>query len=131
MQPAQLKLDAPNLAAEWASWLEDWELYLTGSGLDGKPETTQRAVRQHWMGPEARIKLKGFSLTADERNDQDAIKRAFAAYCQPVANEVIERYQFWQLTPTGNESIDAFVATLRAKANNLQLRPTGTTNDKR
>jgi hypothetical protein len=115
-QPPQLRLDAPNLAAEWTAWLEDWELYSTGSGLHEKPAATQRAVFLHCIGSEARIKFKGFTLSDADRLDLSKIKEAFAAYCTPTVNEVIERYHFWHLTPGANETIDAFVSTLRAKA---------------
>jgi hypothetical protein len=115
-QPPQLKLDATNLAAEWTQWLEDFELYSVGSGLNGKPAATQIAVFLHCIGPEARAKLKGFTLTDEQRQVLADIKAAFGAYCTPVVNEVIERYQFWSLLPGANEPIDAFVATLRSKA---------------
>jgi hypothetical protein len=80
-QPPQLRLDAPNLAAEWTAWLEDWELYSTGSGLYEKPAATQRAVFLHCIGSEARIKFKGFTLSDTDRPDLSKIKEAFAAYC--------------------------------------------------
>jgi hypothetical protein len=49
--------------------------------------------------------------------DLNKIKEAFAAFGTPSVNEVIERYHFWQvLMPGSNETIDAFVSTLRAKA---------------
>ena len=115
-QPPQVRLDAPNLALEWTTWLEDWELYSTGSGLQEKPAATQRAVFLHCIGAEARIKFKGFTLSNDDRLDLSKIKEAFTAYCTPTVNEVIERYHFWHLTPGANETIDAFVSTLRAKA---------------
>ena len=120
-QPPQLKLDAPNLATEWTTWSEDWELYRTGSGLDGKAPATQRAVFLHCIGPEARAKFTGFTMSDDDRTKLDKIKQAFEAYCKPVENEVIERYQFWQLVPNLNEPIDAFLATLRAKAKHCKF----------
>lgn len=115
-QPPQLKLDSPNLATEWATWLEDWELYAVGSGLNDKHEATQRAVFLHCIGPEARLKFKGFSLSDEDRNKLSEVKKSFEAFCKPTNNEVIERYQFWQLTPSTTDSIDAFVSALRAKA---------------
>jgi hypothetical protein len=115
-QPPQLRLDAPNLAIEWATWLEDWELYSTGSGLQEKPAATQRAVFLHCVGPEARLKFKGVTLSEADRLDLNKIKEAFAAFCTPSVNEVIERYHFWHLMPGANETIDAFVSTFRSKA---------------
>jgi len=115
-QPPQLKIDSPNLSAEWTTWLEDWELYAVGSGLVRKPEATQRAVFLHCIGPDARQKFKRFSMPDEDRDKFAEVKKAFEKYCKPANNEVIERYQFWQLTPSPNEPIDAFVAVLRAKA---------------
>jgi hypothetical protein len=115
-QPPPLKIDSPNLAVEWQTWLEDWELYAVGSGLEEKPPATQRAVFLHCIGPEARNKYKGFNLSDDDRKDLAKIRDAFAAYCKPVLNDVIERHQFWHMRPGVNEPIDAFVAALRSKA---------------
>ena len=115
-QPSQLKLDASNLAVEWSNWSEEWDLYFVGSGLEEKPAATQRAVFLHCIGPDARAKFKGFMLSDDERKDLTKIKKAFEDYCTPASNEVIERYQFWHLSPGATESIDAFVSTLRSKA---------------
>jgi hypothetical protein len=98
-QPPQLRLDAPNLAIEWATWLEDWKLHSTGSGLQEKPAATQRAVFLHCVGPEARLKFKGFTLSEADRLELNKIKEAFAAFCTPSVNEVIERYHFWHLMP--------------------------------
>ena len=98
-QPSQLKLDASNLAVEWSNWLEEWELYFVGSGLEEKPAATQRAVFLHCIGPDARAKFKGFMLSDDERKDLTRIKKAFEDYCTPASNEVIERYKFWHLSP--------------------------------
>jgi hypothetical protein len=113
---SQLKLDVINLAAEWTQWLEDFELYSVGSGLDGKPATTQMTVFLYCTGPEAHAKLIDFTLTDEQRQVLADIKAAFGAYCTHVVNTVTERYQFWSLLPEANEPIDAFVATLRSKA---------------
>ncbi len=115
-QPAQLKLDCSNLAVERSNWSEEWDLYFVGSGLEEKPAATQRAVFLHCVGPEARAKFKGFTFSDDDRKDLTKIKKAFEDFCRPASNEVIERYQFWHLSPGANEPIDAFVSTLRSKA---------------
>jgi hypothetical protein len=94
----------------------DWKLCSTDSGLQEKPATTQRSVFFPCVGPEARPKFKGFTLSESDRLDLNKIKKAFAAFCTPSVNEVMERYHFWHLMPGANETIDAFVSTLRSKA---------------
>jgi hypothetical protein len=86
-QPPHLRLDAPNLAIEWATWLEDWELYSTGSGLQEKPAATQRAIFLHCVGPEARLKFKSFTLSEADRLDLNKIKEAFAAFARPQSTK--------------------------------------------
>jgi hypothetical protein len=66
--------------------------------------------------PEARLKFKDFTLSEADCLDLNKTKEAFAAFCTPSVNEVIERYHFWHLMPGANKTIDAFVSTLRSKA---------------
>jgi hypothetical protein len=84
-QPSQLRLDAPNLAKEWTTWLEDWELHSTGSGLQEKPAATQRAYFFTAVGPEARLKFKGFTLSEADRLDLNKIKEAFARFLHALS----------------------------------------------
>jgi hypothetical protein len=51
----------------------------------------------HWAGCPRQV--QGITLTDDDSKDLAKFRKAFEQYCTPMANEVIERYQFWQLVP--------------------------------
>ena len=52
-QPEPLCLEG-NLAENWRSWYSGFQLYLTASGIDEKPEKVQAATFLHLVGSEAR-----------------------------------------------------------------------------
>jgi hypothetical protein len=85
-------------------------------GLQETPAATQLAVFLHCVGPVARLKFKGFTLSEADRLDLNKVKEAFAAFCKPSINKVIEHYHFWHLMLDANKTVYAFVSILRSTA---------------
>ena len=56
-----------------------------------------------------------------ERNSLTEVRSKFKSYCTTRKNVVFERYTFFKSTQTAGESIDAFVTTLRLRANSCQF----------
>ena len=115
--PTALKLDGSNLEQAWQFWTQKFDLYMTASGADEKPEATQLAIFLHLIGDEALQVYNTFTFeAAADRNKLQVVRQKFAEYCQPRRNIVYERYQFWRQTQSPGENIDSFVTSLRLKA---------------
>jgi len=115
--PSALKLDGSNLEQAWKFWTQKLDLYMTASGADQKPESTQLAIFLHLIGDEALQVYNTFTFaSADDRNNLATVRQRFADYCTPRRNIVYERYEFWRQTQAPGENIDTFVTSLRLKA---------------
>jgi len=115
--PGPLQLDSSNLEQSWNFWSQQFDLYMTASGADQKPESTQFAIFLHLIGDDALQVCNTFTFASDdERSKLDVVRQKFADYCQPRHNIVYERYQFWRQTQAPGENIDTFVTSLCDKA---------------
>ena len=114
--PSSLKLDCSNLEQSWKFWSQKFDLYMTASGANEKPESTQLAIFLHLIGDDALQVYNTFTFASEAERKMDVVRQKFADYCQPRRNIVYERYQFWRLNQAPGENIDAFVTSLRLKA---------------
>ena len=119
--PAALRLDVPNLEAEWRFFWQKFDLFLTASGATAKPEATKCAMFLHAIGDEALKVFNSFNLTESEQKNLSIIKQKFVEYCTPRKNVVYERYLFGKMCQSVGETVNAFVTSLRLRAKSCEF----------
>lgn len=114
------KFDALNIHGEWKNFEQTFRTYLTSSGSMNKPEAFKIAILLNLMGSQALHVFNSFSF--DQDVDLESVMKMFQDYSLQRKNIVEERYEFWCLTQQPEESVDAFVAKLRRKAETCRFR---------
>ena len=93
-----------NVATNWKDWLMSYELYETATELLKKGDEVRYATFLHVAGATAQRIAKTFELTSGESGKVDALKKKFAAYCQPRKNLSVLRYMFNPRNQRADES---------------------------
>ena len=98
--PAPLRLDSPNLAAEWSYFEKKFKWFLVAIGADGKSNDTKLAMLLTTVGDDAVKVFETFTYAQDESADVfDVVMQKFKEYCTPLRNVVYERYVFGSMLP--------------------------------
>ena len=109
-----------NLAENWRTWIQKFELYLIATGIEEKSEKVKCATFLHVAGDEA---IKVFN-TMDFDEDVDGftgLKELFRDYCEPRKNITYLRHVFFTRVQGPNEKIDAYVTDLKNKAKDCEF----------
>ncbi|CAL9700809.1 unnamed protein product [Knipowitschia caucasica] len=109
-----------NLAENWRSWVQKFELYLIASGLSEKSQKVQCATFLHVAGDEA-IKVYNTMEFEGDDEDIDELKGKFREYCEPRKNITYIRHLFFTRSQAKSESIDAYVTDLKNKAKDCEF----------
>lgn len=118
--PPNLSLEG-NLAENWRTWLQRYELFAVASGVAEKSEGVQCATFLHVAGEEA-IKVSNTFVFADaERNKIAALTQKFREYCEPRKNMPYIRHMFFTRAQGPSETIDAYVTDLKYKAKDCEF----------
>ena len=111
--PAHFAYDEENrstAASRWDIWIEDFELFLIGSGVSDPDQSL--ATLLYVVGPEARQIYASKKKNTDKYDD---VKRILKDHFAPLKNEDYEILKFSQLRQRDSESIDDFVVRLRSE----------------
>ena len=101
---------------------QGFDLFITATDSNDKPETTRVAMFLSAVGADARRVYNSFVFASDaDKKKLEKVKDKFREYCTPRKNEVFERYKFFELTQGVGESIDSFAAALRLRAKDCGL----------
>ncbi len=119
--PRALNITAGNMAEEWKSWIQRFEIYFTAIEAGKKAEAVQIAIFLSCIGEDALHVYNTFLFADDERNKMAAVREKFERYFSPRRNVVFERYQFWRLQQQQGENVDAFVIALRLRAKSCEF----------
>lgn len=113
--PERLSLQG-NLAENWRSWIQRFELFLTASGIAEKSKEIQCATFLHVAGEEAIKVFNTLHFDEEEKNDIDVLKEKFRTYCEPRKNLPYIRHMFFARAQGQSETFDAYVTDLKDKA---------------
>ncbi|KAI4891972.1 hypothetical protein NFI96_009139, partial [Prochilodus magdalenae] len=114
--PEGLKL-VGNVDGNWRSFKQHFELYMSATGMDNKPEPRKIAMLLTVAGPQAIEVFNTFEFdTADDKEKYSKVIEKFEAYCSPKKNIVYERYVFRSRMQQAGETFDCFVTDLKLKA---------------
>ncbi|KAG7504108.1 hypothetical protein JOB18_000611 [Solea senegalensis] len=89
--PEGLKL-VGNVDSNWRSFKQQFELYLSATGMDNKSGPRKIAILLTVAGPQAMEVFNTFEFErADDKEDYGKVIEKFEAYCSPKKNIVYER----------------------------------------
>ncbi|XP_031359175.1 uncharacterized protein K02A2.6-like [Photinus pyralis] len=104
-----------NLAENWKSWIQRFEIYSTATELDGKDQKIQCAQMLHHMGEDAINIFNSFTFADNEKNKIASLKEKFANYFVPKTNVTYERYKFFT-SRQNEEPLEQFITNLKNQA---------------
>lgn len=118
--PPNLSLQG-NLAENWRTWIQRFELFNTASGIEEKSQKVQCATFLHVAGEEAIKVFNTFVYADGERNNLAVLTKKFLDYCEPRKNLPYIRHMFFTRAQKQAESIDAYVTDLKNKAKDCEF----------
>lgn len=110
-----------NLAENWKTWLQRYELFCVASGVADKSQAVQCATFLHEAGEEAMKVNNTFVFGEEERNKMDVLQRKFKDYCEPRKKMPDRRDMFLTRAQSPSTPIDAYVTDLKNKAKDCKF----------
>ena len=111
--PGQLNVQT-NITDNWKAYKQASENYAIITNLNSQPEAYKVALFLHCVGPDAVQIYNGLAFASDE--DSKSLTKPFEMFDLHTVgeiNETYERYIFNNRNQKPDESIDAYVTTLR------------------
>lgn len=110
--PEPLVVDG-NVADNWKRFSQKFDVFLTASGLSGKPAEIQVAVFLNLIGDDGLELYNSFTLSDEEKKSLESIKTKFKDYCSPQENVIFERFKFNSICQKEGQTFDSFLTELR------------------
>ena len=104
------------LAQRWLTWKEEFELYVTASGISDP--TQKRALLLHLAGPKVRDVFNN-SISAEARGEAKDYKKVMdclSEHFKLKKNAPMARQTFLAATPLAGETINNFITRLQKLA---------------
>lgn len=123
--PSTLSLDG-NLKENFRRFKQQFEIYMSATGLSEKEDEVKTNTLLHVIGPEAIEIFNTFLWTeaGDEADDNKKVDKGlakFEKYCSPKKNVVVERHIFNTRKQGPSEKVDTFIADLRFLAKSCEF----------
>ncbi|XP_072140830.1 uncharacterized protein [Dermacentor andersoni] len=103
-------------AADWPSWIEEFEDYSFASGLSEKKEEIQVRTFLYTMGRKAREILRSLAVKDEDLKTFKVVKAKFEAYFVHTKNTVYESARFNRRRQQPGETVDEFATDLHKLA---------------
>lgn len=117
-----------NLAENWRTWIQKFELYLIATGIAEKSKKVNCATFLHVAGDDAikvfnTIKMWFNTIKVFDKDvdGYDGLKDLFKNYCEPRKNITYLRHVFFTRLQGPSETIDAYVTDLKNKAKDCEF----------
>ena len=102
-----------NMSENWRRLRQQFDIYLTPSGIDKNKENVKAMTLLHVLGTDGmKIKIK---------NKLSNIILKFEIYCNPRNILTYKRYLFFARTQKTSENIDGYITDLRNKARTCEF----------
>ena len=119
MAEAPINLNPPkplsltgNLADNFKTFKQAYNIYMTATGLSEKPAKRRGNILLHLLGEEAVKLYNGFVFEAGQEEDPAQILAKFNDYCTPKTNLTYERHKLNTRAQAPGESFDSFYTDL-------------------
>ena len=118
--PQCLSLDG-NVSENWKKFYQEFQIYMTSTEKNTKPEDVKVAVFLRCAGYEALDIYNSFDFPTDADKTLENVVDKFKAYCEPKTNVTYERYVFFNRCQAADEPIDSFVTNLKKLAGTCEF----------
>ena len=113
-------IDTPPLSENWRRFKQQFQNYLTATGIDQKEDGIKASTFLHVIGPESLEIYNTFTFeNAGDKNKLDPIMGRFQTYCNPRNNLTYERHIFNTRNQQTGENIDASLCEFDALKDSL------------
>ena len=116
--PEPLELDG-NLAANWKSFSQSFDIYLKATDLVSKDDNRKIAILLNVIGQEG-VKIYNTFNIPDPRT-LDAVLAKFKEYADPKKNVLHSRYVFTKRVQKEGEPFDSFLTDLKTLVKNCEF----------
>lgn len=117
LQPPNSLSLTGNLSENWRRFKQQFEIYMTATGIDRKDDNIKSSTFLHVIGPESLEIFNTFTFdNDDDKKKLKPIMDKFESYCNPRKNLTYERHIFNTRIQQTGETIDAYVTDLKNKA---------------
>ena len=110
-----------SLATCWITWMEDFEMFLTASGI--KDDTQKRTLLPYQAGSRVHEIFRQLADRGDA-HDYKIAKDKLRDYCEPQKNRRYEVFKFRQAKQEPNETLDQFHTGSRVLAQTCSFNDT-------
>jgi len=118
--PSPLDLST-DVATSWKLWKEQWENYEVVVQLNTKPPAVQKAIFLNTIGPEAFRIYKSLEVPEGQNAELLAtVLKMFDTYAGQYTNVIYERYIFNTRAQKSDESLDAYIRSLKDLASTCE-----------
>ena len=108
--PKRFNINATDAYTEWKAWIESLNIYVIAVELAEKSNAVQTATMLHCLGPA--VQRIHRTLSSKKEKYIEAVE-ALESYFVPKRNVVAERYKFRSRKQNADETIDAYLTSLR------------------
>lgn len=105
-----------NVSENWKLFKQRFNLYLTASGANTKPDETQASIFLHVIGEEGLAIYNTFTFADGMEMKLKSVMEKFEDYCTPKKNITYCRHRFFTCVPKSDDTIDQYVTELRTRA---------------
>lgn len=117
LQPINLK---GNVAENWRTWKQRFEIYATAVELDKKEEKIQCTQLLHQLGEECIKIYNSFNFQEEEKNKITVLKQKFEDHFVPKKNKIYERYKFFSARQE-DKTLEQFITYLKNQADQCEF----------
>ena len=108
--PKKFNIEATDAYIEWKAWIESFNIYAVAVELGKKSDGVQTATMLHCLGPAVQRIFR--TLRGKKESFKEAVE-ALEGYFAPRRNVVAERHKFRSRKQNADETIDAYLTSLR------------------
>ena len=108
--PKKLNIEATDAYIEWKAWIESFNIYAVAVELGKKSDGVQTATMLHCLWPAVQRIFR--TLPGKKESFKEAVE-ALEGYFAPRKNVVAERHKFRSRKQNADETIDAYLTSLR------------------
>jgi len=106
---------------DWLKWARRFERFRVISGMDEKDQKQQVDSLLYCMGDEAEDILTTFTLTTEQLQKYDEVRKCFDSYFVVRKNVIYERAKFNSRVQRDREPVEAFVTALHVLAQTCEF----------
>lgn len=112
VRPPDPLSDNGDITQNWKQWKKDFMIFMNVSNLMDKPKEEQAYLLRSYIGKIGQNAIEKI-VSIKERDDMNILLAKLDKYFCPSKNEIVERYNFFNLKKKKDESIETYITQLK------------------